>query len=198
MKIENIYSTLVFQFDQIKSEVVKNYKEITAVAIAALFLFIAIKALFYPKSSKIKSLDTPIESLPPKKIEKENGDIIEGEIKIINGELWGKGKITFANPHENDDIVSLKGIFKANKLNGPNGEKILVSGITYEGDFVNNKLEGKGKVSHFLYESEGNYVNDLLEGEGKKKSKLSGTILRGIFSQNHLVNAPNEGKLGLV
>ena len=134
-----------------------------------------------------------------------NGDILEG--KFIDGALFGKGinKTRKGNLYFGDFVdnkregigelrtkrIHYVGEFKLNKFNGKGKIKFLKEGHSYEGNFVNNEISGKGifKWSNgeiyegemtngimngygkYIYSNgqiyEGNYVNGVKEGVGK-------------------------------
>ena len=130
-----------------------------------------------------------------------NGDIFEG--KFDNGLLNGKG--FFLDKQSNKYI----GEFKDMKRWGKG--KLITNKIIYEGDFVNNKIEGKGKIKFLKsgIEYEGTFVNDNIEGtgilkwingdiyEGEVKNgimhgqgiykNINGKIIRGIFENGQIV-----------
>ena len=134
-----------------------------------------------------------------------NGDTFEGRFE--NGLLNGKG--FFLDKQSNKYI----GEFKDMKRWGKG--KLITNKIIYEGDFVNNKIEGKGKIKFLKsgIEYEGNFVNDNIEGNGILKwingdiyegevkdgkmhgegiyKNINGKIIRGIFENGQIVHFEN-------
>lgn len=98
-----------------------------------------------------------------------NGNIYEGEFN--NGKLSGKGKITQLEEnkktrHTNDILSNIKysGIIKDFKREGFGNE--TTQEYTYEGNFHNDKKDGKGKLRYIK-------SGDIYEGEFKE-GKISG------------------------
>ena len=134
-----------------------------------------------------------------------NGEIYEGRFE--NGLLNGKG--IFLDKKSNKYIGEFKNMKKWGK------GKLISDKIIYEGDFINNKKEGKGRIkfleSNVIYE--GTFINDNIEGygifkytngniyEGEVKNwKMNGNgaykyrngkILKGRFVDNKIVNYEN-------
>ena len=134
-----------------------------------------------------------------------NGEIYEGRFE--NGLLNGKG--IFLDKKTNKYIGEFKNMKKWGK------GKLISDKIIYEGDFINNKKEGKGRIkfleSNVIYE--GTFINDNIEGygifkytngniyEGEVKNwKMNGNgaykyrngkILKGRFVDNKIVNYEN-------
>lgn len=94
----------------------------------------------------------------------ENGDSYEGEFQYNIRE--GKGVAISKNK------FTIKGTFKANK---PNGKCIIefAKGDRYEGDVMNGVIEGFGTYSYsdskFVYE--GAFINEIREGKGKLRNE---------------------------
>jgi hypothetical protein len=135
-----------------------------------------------------------------------NGEIYEGRFE--NGLLNGKG--IFLDKKSNKYIGEFKNMKKWGK------GKLISDKIIYEGDFINNKKEGKGRIkfleSNVIYE--GTFINDNIEGygifkytngnvyEGEVKNwKMNGNgaykyrngkILKGRFVDNKIVNYENN------
>ena len=134
-----------------------------------------------------------------------NGEIYEGRFE--NGLLNGKG--IFLDKKSNKYVGEFKNMKKWGK------GKLISDKIIYEGDFINNKKEGKGRIkfleSNVIYE--GTFINDNIEGygifkytngniyEGEVKNwKMNGNgaykyrngkILKGRFVDNKIVNYEN-------
>jgi hypothetical protein len=135
-----------------------------------------------------------------------NGEIYEGRFE--NGLLNGKG--IFLDKKSNKYVGEFKNMKKWGK------GKLISDKIIYEGDFINNKKEGKGRIkfleSNVIYE--GTFINDNIEGygifkytngnvyEGEVKNwKMNGNgaykyrngkILKGRFVDNKIVNYENN------
>lgn len=98
---------------------------------------------------------------------------------FINGKLNGQGKKIHAN-----GIIYEEGEFKENNLHGK-GYKIYSNRAKAEGEFFAGKLNGWGKVSWpdgTLFE--GQFINNMLNGQGKRI--LSSKIYEGEFIDNML------------
>ena len=134
-----------------------------------------------------------------------NGEIYEGRFE--NGLLNGKG--IFLDKKSNKYVGEFKNMKKWGK------GKLISDKIIYEGDFINNKKEGKGRIkfleSNVIYE--GTFINDNIEGygifkytngniyEGEVKNwKMNGNgaykyrngkILKGRFVDNKIVDYEN-------
>ena len=68
----------------------------------------------------------------------------------------------------------------------------VAGGSVYEGEFKNNKLHGKGKMTCAdSTVAEGEFKNDKLHGQGKM-TFVDGTVYDGKFKDNNLYN----GKIG--
>ena len=131
-----------------------------------------------------------------------NGEVFEG--RFVNGLLNGKG--IFLNGKSNKYLGEFKDMKKWGK------GKLLTDEIIYEGDFNNDKIEGRGKIKIFKsgIEYEGTFINDNIEGAGifkflngdiyegeVKNGKIhgngvykyrNGKIKRGLFEDGKLVN----------
>ncbi|XP_064597026.1 MORN repeat-containing protein 2-like [Liolophura sinensis] len=92
-----------------------------------------------------------------------NGDKYDGFYIQINGsqERCGTGTNHFV------DGIVYEGQWENDKMNGK-GKLTHPSGATYEGDFVDNKFNGMGKYSwpNGSY-YEGQFVENRMEGEGQ-------------------------------
>ena len=134
-----------------------------------------------------------------------NGEVFEGRFE--NGLLNGKGIFL--------DIQSNKyvGEFKDMKRWGKG--KLNTNKIIYEGDFYDNKIEGKGKIKFIKsgIEYEGTFINDNIEGTGifkwingdiyegeVKDGKMhgngiykykTGKIFKGVFENGQIANKEN-------
>ena len=110
------------------------------------------------------------------------GDFID-DILIEDKQPLRKNIIEDDYDLKNVDIY--EGHFINDVLNGK-GKKISACGTVSEGDFINNKLNGKGKKitsSGDIYE--GNFVNDKLNGQGRFICKR-GDGYEGEFVNNEL------------
>ena len=106
-----------------------------------------------------------------------NGDVLEGRFE--NSLLNGKG--FFLDKNKNKYI----GEFRDMKKWGVG--KLITNKIIYEGEFVNDMIEGKGKIK-FLnsgIEYEGTFVNDNIEGYGKFKW-INGDMYEGEVKNNKM------------
>ena len=87
----------------------------------------------------------------------------------------GHGKVTF-----NDGIASYEGDFNNGKMTGK-GIYQWKNRDIYEGDFVDGKMHGKGKYKYFEGATyEGYFVNNLREGKGVY-TKKDGRIYKGNY-----------------
>ena len=104
-----------------------------------------------------------------------NGDVFEGRFE--NGMINGKG--IFLDSKKNKYI----GDFKEMKRWGKG--KLVTKEIFYEGDFYENKLNGKGYIKFLKNELEytGTFKNDQIEGRGifkwKNGDKYEGEVKNG-------------------
>jgi len=81
---------------------------------------------------------------------------------VCNGQLHGKGKITWSS----GDVY--EGDWVDGKRTGK-GKMIYASGAVYEGDWVDDKQTGKGKMTY----SNGNvYEGDFVDGKQADKEKI--------------------------
>ena len=143
-------------------------------------------------------------------------EIYEGDLNQ-KGQRHGLGKLV-------TQYYELKGLWKNDMFSGWGRQrnmkkwgkgKLISDKIIYEGDFINNKKEGKGRIkfleSNVIYE--GTFINDNIEGygifkytngniyEGEVKNwKMNGNgaykyrngkILKGRFVDNKIVNYEN-------
>ena len=106
-----------------------------------------------------------------------NGDVLEGRFE--NGLLNGKG--FFLDKHKNKYI----GEFIDMKKWGIG--KLITNKINYEGEFVNDKIDGKGRIKFLKsgIEYEGTFVNDNIEGYGKFKW-INGDVYEGEVKNNKM------------
>jgi len=106
-----------------------------------------------------------------------NGDVLEGRFE--NGLLNGKG--FFLDKQKNKYI----GEFRDMKKWGIG--KLITNKIIYEGEFVNDKIEGKGKIKFLKsgIEYEGTFFNDNIEGYGKFKW-INGDVYEGEVKDNKM------------
>lgn len=104
-----------------------------------------------------------------------NGDVFEGRFE--NGVINGKG--IFLDSKKNKYI----GDFKEMKRWGKG--KLVTKEIFYEGEFLDNKLNGKGYIKFLKNELEysGTFKNDRIEGKGifkwKNGDKYEGEVKNG-------------------
>ena len=135
------------------------------------------------------------------KIERENGDVYEGELvngtpegmgvlRLANGDTYegefrggakrGKGKYTFADG----------GVYEGGFLGGhPNGKGKMVyaSGNVYEGDWVNSNCHGKGVMRYAdgsVYE--GDFAVDRCHGYGRYTDAY-GHVFEGRFENGKFI-----------
>ena len=106
-----------------------------------------------------------------------NGDVLEGRFE--NGLLNGKG--FFIDKQKNKYI----GEFRDMKKWGLG--KLITNKLIYEGKFINDKIEGKGKIKFLKsgIEYEGTFVNDHIEGYGKFKW-INGDVYEGEVKNNKM------------
>ena len=106
-----------------------------------------------------------------------NGEVLEGRFE--NGLLNGKGIYLDSNNYK------YLGDFRDMKKWGKG--KLITDKIIYEGDFCNDKFEGKGKIKFLKNgdEYEGSFVNGNIEGVGVFKY-LNGDIYEGEFKNGKM------------
>ena len=106
-----------------------------------------------------------------------NGEVLEGRFE--NGLLNGKGIYLDSNNYK------YLGDFRDMKKWGKG--KLITDKIIYEGDFCNDKFEGKGKIKFLKNgdEYEGSFVNGNIEGVGVFKY-LNGDIYEGEFKNGKI------------
>ena len=106
-----------------------------------------------------------------------NGEVLEGRFE--NGLLNGKGIYLDSNNYK------YLGDFRDMKKWGKG--KLITDKIIYEGDFCNDKFEGKGKIKFLKNgdEYEGSFVNGNFEGVGVFKY-LNGDIYEGEFKNGKM------------
>ena len=106
-----------------------------------------------------------------------NGEVLEGRFE--NGLLNGKGIYLDSNNYK------YLGDFRDMKKWGKG--KLITDKIIYEGDFCNDKFEGKGKIKFLKNgdEYEGSFVNGNIEGVGVFKY-LNGDIYKGEFKNGKM------------
>ena len=106
-----------------------------------------------------------------------NGDVFEGRFE--NGLLNGKG--FFLDKQKNKYI----GEFRDMKRWGTG--KLVTNRIIYEGEFVNDKINGKGRIKFLKsgIEYEGTFINDNIEGYGKFKW-INGDVYEGEVKNNKM------------
>jgi len=142
------------------------------------------------------------------KIELVNGEIVEGAFRnglldglgyrkyFINQDdfiteigFYSKGKLLSGT--KKSDRMSYEGNFVDGKLNGP-GKVYGNNKLFLEGTFEKNELFGEGKIFHdgFLCE-QGEYKNNLLHGHGKVFN-WDGSISEGLYINGQLTSSKME------
>ena len=106
-----------------------------------------------------------------------NGDVLEGRFE--NSLLNGKG--FFLDKQKNKYIGEFRDMKKWGR------GKLITNKLIYEGEFVNDKIEGKGKIKFLKsgIEYEGTFINDNIEGYGKFKW-INGDIYEGEVKNNKM------------
>lgn len=124
--------------------------------------------------------------------DKENTVLIR-EGCFVAGLLQGQGRKAFKSNETHE------GRFDQGKL--VEGKIKDSTGKTFEGQFVELKLQGKGRIdypetSNFLFE-EGEFEADLLQGKGKKVFR-NGDVHEGTFEKGWLIKGTKEFSTGKV
>jgi len=106
-----------------------------------------------------------------------NGDVLEGRFE--NSLLNGKG--FFLDKQKNKYIGEFRDMKKWGR------GKLITNKLIYEGEFVNDKIEGKGRIKFLKsgIEYEGTFINDNIEGYGKFKW-INGDIYEGEVKNNKM------------
>jgi len=106
-----------------------------------------------------------------------NGNVLEGRFE--NSLLNGKG--FFLDKQKNKYIGEFRDMKKWGR------GKLITNKLIYEGEFVNDKIEGKGKIKFLKsgIEYEGTFINDNIEGYGKFKW-INGDIYEGEVKNNKI------------
>ena len=106
-----------------------------------------------------------------------NGDVLEGRFE--NSLLNGKG--FFLDKQKNKYIGEFRDMKKWGR------GKLITNKFIYEGEFVNDKIEGKGRIKFLKsgIEYEGTFINDNIEGYGKFKW-INGDIYEGEVKNNKM------------
>lgn len=105
----------------------------------------------------------------------ENGNIYEGD--FVEGEIEGEGVYTF------QDGTTYEGKFSKSDLKG-HGIMKWTNGIIYEGEFDGTTLNNFGKLTGNNEEYEGNFMNNFFNGKGKYTFN-DGSIYEGDFDSGY-------------